>query len=272
VDAIVTAMASDLDADTRLVFDGPDVVAAGVVPTPAAGANRMELLGGVHPQWRGRGIGRQLLAWQLHRATQIHRASTGPAPWFVEVSANAADLGTLRLFGRSGLTPARYDSEMLAPTGGRPTGVLPGGLRCTPYTESMESELYAAHVDAFSDHKGFEPPEKEAWLAATVRPAAFLPDLSLVALDGERIVTYTFVYADPKPDRVYLGCGGTRRDWRRRGVARALLAEVLATIGAAGVPHISLHTDSDNPFGVIDLCERAGFRSQARFVAYRMPL
>lgn len=58
--------------DTRLVLT-PDgaLAAAGTVAAPPPAGARAHADGGVHPRWRGRGIGRALLGWQLERAAEI---------------------------------------------------------------------------------------------------------------------------------------------------------------------------------------------------------
>src|SRR4051812_23637737 len=63
----------DLDLNSRLVLtaDGAMVGYALVLVPPPDGF-RVDLWGGVYPDWRGRGIGRELLAFQLDRAAQLH--------------------------------------------------------------------------------------------------------------------------------------------------------------------------------------------------------
>ncbi len=62
----------DIAGDTRLVLDGERPVAFGQVYCTGTGetAMRAYLFGGVVPDARGRGIGRELLGWQLARARE----------------------------------------------------------------------------------------------------------------------------------------------------------------------------------------------------------
>src|SRR6185369_15027985 len=78
----------DRATDSRLVTT-PDgtVVAAGLVPAPPGGGFRVDMYGGVHPDWRGRGTGRELLAWQLARAGELHRELAPQARWELETGA-----------------------------------------------------------------------------------------------------------------------------------------------------------------------------------------
>ncbi|HEY2793498.1 MAG TPA: GNAT family N-acetyltransferase, partial [Micromonosporaceae bacterium] len=73
---------ADRDANSRMVI-GPEgaPVAFGVVDSPPEGGFRVDAFGAVAPAWRGRGLGRDLLAWQLERASRIHAASAPDREW-----------------------------------------------------------------------------------------------------------------------------------------------------------------------------------------------
>jgi len=54
------ATQSNTTVDTRLVFAGGDaLVGAAIVTSPPPGGHRVDVTGGVHPGWWGRGIGRE---------------------------------------------------------------------------------------------------------------------------------------------------------------------------------------------------------------------
>src|SRR5690348_7309138 len=55
--------------DRRVVWAADGTLAAmGMVATPRVGGVRVDLWGGVHPDWQGRGLGRELFDWQLDRS------------------------------------------------------------------------------------------------------------------------------------------------------------------------------------------------------------
>jgi hypothetical protein len=56
-----------------MVFSGGALIAAGFTTTPPEGGFKLYLTGGVHPDRRGRGLGRRILRRHLDRAVQIHR-------------------------------------------------------------------------------------------------------------------------------------------------------------------------------------------------------
>jgi len=258
------------ELETRLLFDeAGTLAAAAIVSTPPAGGFRVDLFGGVLPAWRGRGIGRELLSWQLERAAELHRAVAPEAEWEVEVGVLVDDDSANRLFKRLGLQPARYFFEMVASTIDPPTAQLPPGVRSVPYTPELEQALYEAHMEAFGDHWGYQRRDFDSWAPFTVQAAAFRPDLSRLVFDGDELAGYLLAYDDPGPERCYIGQVGTRKPWRRRGLAGAMLAQVLAAAGAAGRSSASLSVDAASPTGAVGVYERAGFDVAYRTVAYR---
>jgi mycothiol synthase len=271
--AILDGTVGDPAEDTRLVFaPGGELTAAGVVTTPPPGGFRLDLYGGVDPGWVGRGIGREVFAWQLTRAAEIHKTVAPDAEWTLEAGMNLADERALRLFEHFGFTVARYFFEMLAPARAGIDAPVPAGLRVVPYEPHLERDLYEAHMEAFEDHWGYQRREFDAWMGFTTRSDTFRPDLSRVAFDGDEIAGYLLAYDDADEDRAYIGQVGTRRPWRRRGLAAGLLADVLGAAAAAGKGQVYLEVDADSPTGAVGVYERVGFEVEARAVAYRKPL
>jgi mycothiol synthase len=263
----------DPATDTLVITDAEGRLAAvALVPLPPAGGHRVELIGGVHPDRRGTGIGRELLTWQLDRAAVRHAEVAPDAEWLADVVAGAADTSAIRLYERFGFTVARYFLEMTAPTTPTPVATPAEGVRIGPYHHDQEREVHAVHTAAFRDLWGFQDRSFESWAALTVRSETFMPDLSRVALAGDTIVGYVLPYDNGVPGRVYIGQVGTAGSWRGRGVASALLADVLGAAGRAGYTHAALDTDADNPTGAAGIYAKVGFVIAQRVVAYRKPV
>jgi GNAT superfamily N-acetyltransferase len=266
---MLSTIVRDREADTRVAV-APDgaIVAVVSVPTPPPGGFRVDLVGGVHPDWRGRGLGRHLLRWQLDRAASIHGGVAPDARWEGHVQAMLGDTSALRLYERFGMTPQRYWFDMVAPTTAVPEARMPEGLTMRPYSPDCEKDLYAAHMEAFEDHWGYQRREFAEWSALTVRTEGFRPELSRIAFDGDEIAGYVLSYEDAKPGWFYIGQVGTRRPWRRRGLAGALLADVLGAAGEAGLTRALLDVDAASPTGAVGAYERVGFRVHHRSVTY----
>jgi mycothiol synthase len=273
VEDVMNSEVKDVATDTRVITDADGrIAAAALVPLPPDGGYRVELSGGVHPDRRGAGLGRQLLAWQLERAAARHAEVAPDAEWLAEVGTGVADTSAIRLYERFGFTVGRYFLDMTAPTTPPPAVTPVEGVRAVPYSHDQESVVHAVHTEAFGELWGFQERSVESWAALTVRSEAFRPDLSRLALADDTVVGYILPYDDAVPGRLYIGQVGTARSWRRRGLARWLLAEVLAAANEAGYTHASLDTDADSPTGAAGVYEAVGFVVDHRSVAYRKPL
>ncbi len=260
----------DPATDTRIVTDADGRLAAvAMVPLPPEGGDRLELVGGVHPDRRGRGLGRELLAWQLDRSAARHAEVAPDATWHGQVMAGDADTSAARLFARFGFTVARYFLEMTAPTTPAPVAAVTAGVRIAPFDQSRERDVHAVHTAAFRELWGYQQRTFDAWAPLTLRSEAFLPGLSRLALAGDEIAGYVLAYASDVPGRLYIGHVGTADAWRRQGIATALLAEVLGAAGDAGYTHAALDTDADNPTGAAGIYAKAGFGIDQRLIAYR---
>jgi mycothiol synthase len=262
--------------DARVLFMDGELVAFAGVPTPPVGGFRVVLMGGVDPRWRGRGIGRGLLDWQLRRAGQIHAAVAPERDWAIHLEAADGDADAKRLYQRFGLAPVRHWLQMTAPTIGVPDMAAPAGLAIVGYEPGREAQLHAAHSDAFAGHWGFQPRGEDVWLARTVHAGNFLRRLSRLALtgdgDADGIAGYVLTYASPELRRAYVGQVGVRPRWRRRGLAAAMLADVLTACSGAGFEVVSLDVDAASPTRAVAVYERVGFVVRSRSATYSTAL
>ena len=61
----------------------------------------------------------------------------------------------------------------------------------------------------------------------------------------------------------------TRRPWRQRGLARALIARSLVVLRERGVSSAALGVDASNPNQALGLYESCGFRRASSTTSYR---
>ena len=239
---------------------------------------RTVLYGGVRPDWRGRGLGRQLLHWQQQRGLQQLASSEKTLPGWLVMSTEDSVEATKKLYERFGFRPARYFLELrrdlAAPVDPVPLGE---GLAIEEFTAERSEETRLARNDAFRDHWGSQPSTDEQW-KSLVDSSIFRPHLSHVVVDttvaggaGAGFVLST-VNEEDWPGQgfrsAYIELVGVARNWRGRGIAPALLAHALNTIAAEGLDAAVLDVDSDSPTGALGLYERQGFTQSNRTVNY----
>jgi mycothiol synthase len=226
---------------------------------------RAFLDGAVDPQWRGRGIGRQVLAWQQARGRQLLAASGKELPARLAVFTDDGAEATVRLLRASGFTPARFYAEMRRPLDVElPAVEVPDGLSIVPWSAELDEQVRLAHNEAFADHWGSEPRTAEDWSQGR---SMFAPTWSFVALDDATgdVAGYLMSgrYEHDWPvigyKAGYTDLLGVRRAWRGRRLAPALLATVMAAYQADGMDYAELGVDTANQSGAHRLYEGLGY-------------
>jgi mycothiol synthase len=271
----------DLDRDTVAVLAGDEIVA--YASTVDLGDHRDEyavmLDGRVHPAWRGRGIGRALVGWELARCEELHRERHPEMPGRFGVSVPAANTSLERLVRRAGFEPVQYYFVMRRPLTDLPPVRTGNGIELVPFDRNRDEEVRLAHNRAFVDHFGTAERDAFAWQTWFTGQKAFRPELSRLALADGAVVGYSLVYeydADTAATGVreaYFGQIGVLQEARGRGVASTCIAESLHAAAADGLGRAGLTVDTDNTTGALGLYERLGFEVDRRETiwAYRVP-
>lgn len=191
----------------------------------------------------------------------------------------AAEQQTERLarYARHGFAPIRYFFRMRRDLSQAiPERPLPAGLRLTTFAQSpeLDARLREAFNESFRDHWSFEAVSARDWETFFIRRTTFRPDLTFIVLDGNEIAAFSLNRVDPAetPRQGYsagwVGTLGTRRAWRKRGLASALLVESMRAFRAEGLEYAVLGVDAHNPTGALGLYESLGFVSYKTTVAY----
>ncbi|KSW28643.1 GNAT family N-acetyltransferase [Cellulomonas sp. B6] len=220
--------------------------------------------GAVDPAWRGRGVGRALVAWAQARARQVLAASGKELPARIVTFVDDATPDAVRLYRAAGFTPIRYYTHMRRPLDvALPDAPVVDGLRVVPWSPEVDDAVRVAHNEVFADHWGSEPRTPEQWARSK---AMFAPTWSFVALDdaGE-VVGYAVSgrYEEDWPaagyPSGYTELLGVRRAWRGRRVAVALLTAAMRAYAADGMRYAELEVDTANPSGAHGLYADLGY-------------
>jgi len=272
-------MPVDLPVDTLAAWRDDRLVGAVYMMNlrSAVREERCYVLGTVHPDDRGKGIGRRLLEWGLERGTELLQASGNDLPKYLRVDAPRVNTSAIRLFERFGLEPIRYFADLRAdlsePTPARraPTA----GFRVVPWDLARNEEARHVKNAAFMDHWGSTPTPPE-WWATQTSGFGSRPDWSYFAVDGNdkiigHLITHRFENDDELLGAKYAWIDniGTLAEWRGRGVASQLIATALAKYREEGMQFAALDVDSANPTGAHRLYESLGFRVWREFVHYQ---
>jgi mycothiol synthase len=229
--------------------------------------------GEVHPRVRRRGLGRALLHGAQARLREIARDLPRDHERQFSSESMAGQDGARALLAADGYVPVRWFAEMLRPLDEPiPDPALPPGLEIRPVTPADHRRIFEAEAEAFRDHWGYRE-----WTDVDFERTFASPDIETslwrVVWDGDEVaaVTETFIHADENrslgTDHGWLERISTRRPWRGRGVAKAMIASAMLALRERGMSHAALGVDADNPSGAFGLYERLGFRVANRMEA-----
>ena len=248
-------------------FDGATMVGYDLLmPRGAADpVHDMRSMGGVHPDYRRRGIGTALLEWAEQAAVPLHRARFPGQPLSLSCSCRDDDAAASALFARRGYQPVRWFHAMIRDLSAEVALVPPpAGAEILPLTPERSGQALLVRNEAFQDHWGSTETSAESW-AHFLASHTFRPAFSFVAFDhGEPagvIISHEYegLAAATGVRDLYIAIVGTRRAFRKRGLASSLLTRVLADGQAAGFGTASLGVDAGSPTGAVGVYERAGF-------------
>lgn len=235
-------------------------------------------VGGVRPDWRRKGIGRALFRLKERRLRDIAAAHPKNVPRFFQVFMADTETDGEALARSEGYAPVRHFFTMVRPTlDDIPEAMLPDGLEVRPALPEHYRATWEAIQEAFRDHWGAFPATEwhyRNWL----NDPTFDPTLWKVAWDGDQVAGVVLGVINAAENerfqrrRGWLEDIAVRRPWRKRGLARALIAVTLRALEERGMAEAALGVDTENLSGALRLYESAGFHVVKRFSAYRKPV
>jgi mycothiol synthase len=164
----------------------------------------------------------------------IWRSYADAANWSLDADAYASETTAFALFERFGMQPVRYWYEMAADLSAAISPRPRPDLPVVSFSANYTAALFAAHNEAMA--------------------AGYV-------LAGEEA-----------SGRIRMNEIGTRRAWRRQGLAGSLLAEVMLASATDGQQRATLGVDSDSPTGAVSIYRRAGFEVVSSWTSYRRSL
>lgn len=269
---------TNLETDTIMVERDGEAIGYGRVWYPTSDDGdlaRAFLIGEVDPDYRRRGVGSRILEWSMAHAKE--RLAEAPAHQrrFIRTHAYDFETGAISLYQRFGMKPIRYFVELIRSLD-KPIAVTEvNGVKIVPWDSARSEEIRLLMNLAFRDHWGSTPTSPEVWEHRLAATGSRL-DLSYLALAGDQVVGAARNLHYPTDQALtgrlegWIGSLGTHPEFRKRGIASALIETSCEAFRRQGWDHAMLGVDSENPTGAFDLYQRLGFRPLYRMVQHQL--
>ena len=270
----------DYPRGSMAIYDGGTMAGFGMLTCygSADPVHDMRHSGGVHPAYRGRGLGGELLAWAERTAVPLHQDRHPGRPLALSSGCLSRNAGAVALHEARGYRPLRWFHSMFrdlsAPL---PQLAVPAGVRLVGYTPDMAEHARLVRNESFRDHWGSTQTSADGWTHFLAH-GAFRPGLSFLAYEGPEplgmLISHEYdAYRDQTGLRdLHIAIVGTRAEGRKRGIATALLATALSAARAEHYDQASLRVDAESLTGAVRLYERVGFTVDNTWTAYQKHL
>ena len=266
--------------DFVLTFIGSELVAVSLIQWEDSneGPRLYQTFGSVLPAWRRHGLGAALLPHQEGRLRQIAATHELSEPPLLATFIDAPNVGAAALAQSRGFHEVRVYHHMVRPN--MEDIELPPvaeGIDIRPATREDLRQVWTALAEAFRDHFGGHDQSEAAYRRWSNSPR-MQPELLLVAFDGDEVAAAVQGVIVDEENRVNGYLRGwtdpifTRRRWRRRGLASALLGRTLALLRDKGMTSAQLGVDTQNPNDALALYRRHRFESVHTETEWHKPL
>lgn len=268
-------------ASDMVIVDGPDgLVAYGrtlwwqVVDGPRTYA----VFARMDPTYRGTGLYRTMFEAIERRAIQIADSHDIEGPKVLETWAATPEQEAHEAALASGYSAETYGALMVRPDlDDIPDRALPDGVEIRPADQSHLRQIWDAEVEAFRDHWGFSEPEEADYRRFVDFEYQDL-DLWTIAWAADDVVGQVRSFINPDENRTYARKRGytewisTARQWRKQGIASALISESLRRLRDRGMEEAALGVHTENLSGAMSLYTGLGFVETMRWTTYHKAL
>ncbi|MGD2027086.1 MAG: GNAT family N-acetyltransferase [Anaerolineales bacterium] len=236
----------------------------------------------IHPEWEDSGLPETIQHWLEKRARQISTGHPQEAEKYFQSWTTETQKAKIAMLHTFGYEASRYFLEMFRDLSEPiPDGKLPPGLEVHPVKPEHYRPIWEGANEAFRDHWGHVEGTEEDYqrfLKRIEEVESYDPALWMVAWDGEEVAGMVLnkIIAEEN-EALGIRRGWTdpicvRRQWRRRGLATALVYRSMQMLKDKGMDQAGLGVDTINPSGALKLYQNCGYRTAQKWITYRKRL
>jgi len=231
----------------------------------------------IHPAWRGQHLEAELLSWAEQRVGAQAHVAQRPGKLCAGARADAAYYRAI--YETPGYEMIRQFHTMARSLADPiPQPQFPAGFTSRPTHGEEAAAWVEMFNESFVDHWHFTPMTLGDRQFRLTYPT-YQPQLDWVAVaPNGTLVGFCGAEIDPEENALknrkegWIGLLGTRRGYRRQGLARAMLLQGLHQLQAAGMETALLGVDTQNPNQAMGLYESAGFTVKETHLTYQKSL
>jgi mycothiol synthase len=226
---------------------------------------------------RGRGLEEAMAEWAIAAATEA--LSEVPADrryvctWLYKKQKDAA-----ARFASRGFTPVRHWWEMERSLVDPVEPRSENGFDVVQWDVQYDEPARLVYNEAFADHWGSTPMDEENWAKQVIASPNFRRSMSFVALAEGSVVGYSACEEYPEDweasgqREAWVAGLGVVSEWRKRGIATALLTRSMNAMRTHGAEAAMIGVDSDNPSGAQHLYSSVGFVTRTTGTTWQLEL
>jgi GNAT superfamily N-acetyltransferase len=231
----------------------------------------------VAPKWREKGVREALVRRSEDRIKEIARRHPKTARKFFISYSNAERNDWKSVLEREGYSPDWHLFEMVRQNlDGIPDLPLPRGVEVRPVKKEHLKKIWEAMKTAFKDERSYsEERYGDKAFEKTALSPTFTPELWQIAWAGDEVVGGVHNHINKEENEEFHREWGhterifVARAWRKKGVARALIARSLGVLKDQGMKQATLDVDTQNPSGALRVYESLGYRPTMHFTFFK---
>jgi len=227
------------------------------------------------PEWRRKGVGTAMMLSNEARLREIAADHPEDEPRYYQTWAMETETNTHALAKSQGYKPIRYGFEMRRDfSDPLPDVPMPDGLEVRSVDEDQIRTIFDASQMAFQDHWGYR---EETWeeFQGWMKDPTFKSEIWKIAWDGDQVAGIVMNFFNEKENEEYQRKRGytenisVGRPWRKRGLAKSLIAQSMQMFKEMGFTETALGVDAENTSGALNLYKGLGYQVTKKGTTYR---
>ena len=230
------------------------------------------------PEWRGKGVRDAMLRGCERRLREVAKTNPRDDSHLIQSVMMESEKDWASVLERHGYRVYRFGLKLRrASLEDVPDLPFPEGIEVRPVKPEHVRAVVDAWNEACKDMRSQIPISDEGFKEFQEAPI-FDTSLWQVAWHEDKVVGTVMNFINEAENeqndrkRGYVELISVQRPWRRKGIAKAMIAKSLKVLKERGMTEAALGVDAENPSGALHLYETLGFRVEKRVVFYRKPM